>query len=108
MAGCSKCGTALKPGAAFCGQCGHRALQQGSAPLPTPPVVPSVDAPHLPGKRGFVLVGLISGAAATLCQEWIAGTLDVKSPAGLIRFLPFVVSLISSFRSSRRSMQRSA
>lgn len=108
MPSCSRCGTALKPDAAFCGQCGHQASLQGSPPPPTPPVVPPIHASHVPQSRGFVLVGIISGVAAALSQEWVAhNVMGVKTMTGMVRLLPFVVSMISSFLASRPSMKRS-
>lgn len=107
MPGCSKCGSALKPGAAFCGGCGHPIEQRGSSPPPSqrPPGDPASES----APRGFILVGLISGALAALCQEWVAhNIMGVKTMAGMIRLLPFAVSLISSYRISRRSTKRSA
>ena len=101
MPGCTRCGRVSKPGAAFCGGCGHPVERPRSSTSDRKSSGDRHAGP--PASRGYFGVGLVSGLLAALCQEWVARNLmGVPTMAGWIRFLPFFVSLISSYRISRR------
>ncbi len=48
---CPNCGNSLRPGARFCGRCGHRIATSAPAPAPAPPYCPSCGGPLRPGAR---------------------------------------------------------